>query len=325
VASTKHINIFQYVGADELAAITFFGKPLADVEGGLVIILPGMELHRFPRGVMQSTIGSNAIGSETKTTHYCKKSLSTMAKGTPDAKAMLERRIHVNPLVFIQWEIFSPCQFLITVGSIVDADGLFHATVKGALETILTKNTVEQIYNTIDALNSVLLREIEILTGDPNAPRGPGITSNPQWGADVTVFRFMSLGLPDEVDEALKGAAAAIGNKDKTITDAEAEAEKRKLEGKADAIVIGDKRREEGKAEADVLAEKAKVLTADPQGAGLLARYEMMVEIAEKLRVPIAMGSGMSELFSAGFAATMGHNAVPAATPPPTPPTPPTP
>lgn len=306
------VFMFQMVGPDEIATVTFLGKPVLDVEQGAVIAPPGLfVVHRFTRNLINLNIGDGAEGHETKTSLFCKKSLAVLSGGEDTAKDILERRVMLDPQAAVRFQIKHPSQFLGKMGSLRDAVILLHKAINGVLQREIPKRSIKVIVEDVAGLDAQIKADIQKLIADPTVYHGAE-HQNASWGITLEAFQIDDVGLPDDVASALSKAARALKEAEVAATLAAGQASKIRQEGMAKAEIAGETARQKGRGEADAIRAKAEVLTDEKLGVAALkiASLEALVQAADKLKTPVIGDSGgpvgLDKLVSAGLAMKLG-------------------
>jgi len=200
----------------------------------------------------------------------------------------LNHRLSFDPFALVFWRIQpgGHPDFLGNVGTLKNANTLIDQTVRAVLQEFVGTRVPGQIIADLEQVRERLKEGVEILVGDRSlaerkqrwleSPAGlqaleserdraqeviEKVMARPSWGIQIYSVRLTLVGLPHRVNKAIADARKAGFDKVATITKAEADREKLKLEGEG----LGDKRRYELEGEA-VGLEAIRLVTDQPGG-----------------------------------------------------------
>ncbi|MEK7650349.1 MAG: SPFH domain-containing protein [Patescibacteria group bacterium] len=311
------------VGEDEHAAKTFFGRPMQNVDSGLTFVpLFICRLVRFSTNLQTLVIGSprehpteRDSDGKIKTFDFVP-SRGTLVSEEPlrittasytaaewkvdgnplsedDVKKRFPRedalagRSTIDPQIIVTFIVLDACKFVKAVGSKIElAVAPIAQAARGTLQAFCGKRDLSFIIHQLeDEAQKQLLRDLEILVGDPDS-LDPNSKKEPlHWGVDIRGVRISDIGLSYKVNNALSEARAAGARKETTITDAEANKKKFELEGegaaKAAFLLL--------QAQARGSAKMAKIMKTDE--GKLAAQLQAMKE---------ALSKGDNKLFMVG-------------------------
>ncbi len=215
------------VHEEEIGGIILLGEPIEDAEAGphLVPFLFA-KVRRFPRGVIQQEIPGepNEIWHEKGFPPADSKLVPPIRVTTgEDTKSTdpLDRRMTLEPTATNRFRINSVTKFLSTVVTLEEAK----RQVFDVVVAFLSKEFAQRTPRTI-------LRDLSVISGALDAEVNTLVTS---WGLDSEGTQVKLVDLPRTVSEALRDVPASTLQKTATITRAEAEKQKRKLEGQGTA------------------------------------------------------------------------------------------
>ena len=246
---------------------------------------------------------------------------------TPDEQRIftkedhLNRRMTADPLIVVLFRIVSPGQFTTAMGGLTNALGAIEEAVMGALQEYCGKITPAYFTHNLSKVNKALRENIEVLVGDPDAkerwdklkeqlpPDQINDRQNEkphmQWGVDLKMALVKSPGIPKAVNVAIAAARAAGFNKEAIITTAEAEKEKRILEGEGKGSAIKAEKEGEAAGIFAILKQTArgrrliKMAAAGNLGQ-LIAYLESQKTVAENAKYIIASDGNLMGLLARG-------------------------
>lgn len=307
---------FRIVKGNELAIIFRLGEPVREVGSGPKIVPLGfytrklfpstaiqLELPGEPEEVQKEDEGNVRPGrkvpiriaqaaAESAIFYTPEGTRKTFSEFSPEEKELikadlLNERITSEPVILIRWRLVRGqlIKFYQNVGSVEEASRQLADAAIASLNEELTQITVGHTLKTLNMVSRRVRSHIEIFIGEKAEPGG-GIRSAP-WGIDLRDVQIKDVDPGETVNRAMAEAAAAIKEREKTVQDAKAEGEARRLvaAGEADGI-------------------KAMVVATKGDDGRFVAGLRAATEISKKadfIIVPDALGlvAGAQKLLSA--------------------------
>lgn len=200
----------------------------------------------------------------------------------------LGQKLTVDPLLIARFKIINHPLFIKNIGSVKNVNRQVIDTSETGLQAFAGRRTLAHIQRTLDVANDHLTERIEWLIGEPDAKTPTGKSDADRkgwWGIDLESVQIKSLGLPKRVNKAIADAAQAVSRKDETVRNAEAEKQKRILEGQG--------------------AAKAQELLLKSRAVGLSKIAEVIGEEPGKIAAQLeamqtALSQGENKLFLVG-------------------------
>ena len=233
----------------------------------------------------------------------------------------LNRRMTADPLIVVLFRIVSPGQFTTAMGGFTNALGAIEEAVMGALQEYCGKITPAYFTHNLNKVNKSLRESIEVLVGDPDAKERwnqlikqlspeeikdrQGEKPHMPWGVDLKMALVKSPGIPKDVNVAIAAARAAGFQKEATITAAEAEKERRILEGEGKGLAIKAEKEGDAAGIFAILKQTAKgrrliKMAAAGNLGQLIAYLESQKTVAENAKYIIASDGNLMGLLARG-------------------------
>lgn len=307
------IGSIQILGPDEIGSRSVLGVPKSDHQGWVFVPLVFCELIRVPRGIIQMEIPSNPENiwrgdpHETVPPGKFPPIRITFAADKRGDTDPLSRRVTEEAVPIIGIVIQSPTRFTLRVGGYgmhpVDyAKTVLEDETVAFFTMILTRKTVATTLRTLEKINKEFERKIEAKIQD--------------WGVSLDTAKLKTINFSKDLNVAIQSGAVELAAKEGTIQKAQAEKQKRKLEGEGTAA-----------AEAVIISERGKAME---EAAGRLKLNGEQVLAAETARstlgkdndrtVVLGAGGGLQDLYGIAAMLQRGPNSPPPIPPQTTPP-----
>jgi len=284
---------FRIVGPTEVGAKLFFGKPIQELSSGLTFAPLGiMSVTKETRLVIEEQYPDDPEnvwkGDQNQMPAGKMPPIRvTHAQPAEPSDDPINRRMTTEVSIIVRYRIRGFIQFLTTIGSVKEARRQIRDIVVATVREELARKTPAQTLAEWGNINGILRAAIEKLVG-VTASNG---TSS--WGVDVENVRMEEVDLGRTVNEGLRNVPRADLDKKVTVTTAEGESEKRRLEGIGSATAL------------QVLLEAksigyAKIAEALKLDKGsLILQVETAREAMEKSKYSLVAGSaGMADIFN---------------------------
>lgn len=279
------------VGPTELGAILIFGKPVQEVGSGLQLVpIFFCTLVKETRLVVQDQFpGDPEKVDKTDSDITAPGKVSPIrvtcgASGGTDDPIDIRMTVEVSLLSRYRIEKGQFLTFLTTIGSTEEARRQIRDTVEAVLKSEFAKKSPKEILADYANINLILRTAVETLTNS--------------WGIKVEDVQIVDIDLGKKVNQSLRDVPAALLQKKVTLTNAEAEMQKRIKEGK-------------GSAEAQKLFLQAQAVgykkIANELGiteGALILSLQTMKESFEKANYSVIPGSD-AFAFAAGLSETL--------------------
>lgn len=245
---------FKIVGPTELGAVLLFGRPLYQVDPGLVFVPflickimreDGTTIARQfpaePELVDKSGDDSKPVKEGYKkpirvaTASYNMLSDEMKKKIKGDINDPLNKMLVVEPSAVVRFQIIDYLSFLKNIGSLEKAISQMRDTVDTVLNIEFPKRTPSLLIQDKEEINKELLDKIEILVGDPDNPTAVAEKKR-SWGINVINAQIPELDLSKGIHTSIRDIVDSQLKRTATVTNAEGAKEKRELEGAGEEV-----------------------------------------------------------------------------------------
>lgn len=268
---------FRTVVADENAALTLFGRPIQNVTPGLNFVPLGIcelifvssiitqrEFPGEPQNIYRGELKEGDVIPEEKVPPvriqfrdsvkeedlgkvFSTDELSVVKLGHEESERVtfnpnvpedgLSQRVVAELFVAVRIYISDPCSFIRNIGDIEEAFSQIEDELFAVLNSLCTRISVGQALGNVKWIEAHLFNAVSKLIGTSG--------NSKSWGINLDSSSLKSIHTSHGVNTAISEAASAQFGKQKTITDAQANAVKISTEGEAEAGIIKAKTRAE--------------------------------------------------------------------------------